>query len=142
LTRRSDDGIVVVEVRKGEGGMAAVSGALLEKLGHEAADELVEVLDVNRCDILEQVGSQCTDRIERRILDESSKLRLDMSQMRMDLRSEIAELRTETREGFATLRGEMARDRFELLKWAFAFWVGQLFAVVGLMALLLRAVHP
>jgi len=28
------------------------------------------------------------------------------------------------------------------LKWAFAFWVGQLFAVVGLMGLLLRTVRP
>jgi hypothetical protein len=32
----------------------------------------------------------------------------------------------------------MAADRVELLKWAFAFWVGQLVSVVGLVALLLR----
>ena len=43
-------------------------------------------------------------------------------------------LRQETTAGFAALRQEMADQRFELLKWAFLFWVGQFFAVAGLVA--------
>jgi hypothetical protein len=122
--------------------MTSIGSALLDRLGEEGADELQQILDDHRRETAEQVSTQCAERVERRVVEESSKLRLDMSQMRMDLRSELAELRTETREGFATLRGEMARDRFELLKWAFVFWVGQLFASVGLMTVLFRAVRP
>jgi hypothetical protein len=40
------------------------------------------------------------------------------------------------------LRQEMADLRFELLKWTFLFWVGQLFAVAGLVAVLIRLLRP
>jgi hypothetical protein len=39
----------------------------------------------------------------------------------------------------ATLRLEMAELRFELLKWSFLFWIGQLAAFTGVLALMLRA---
>ena len=48
------------------------------------------------------------------------------------MREEFAALRGDMREGFAALRGDMAAARFDLLKWAFAFWVGQLAAVAGI----------
>ena len=65
----------------------------------------------------------------------------------------MTQFRGEVREGFADLRREMAdvrRDlsremsdgRFELLKWAFAFWVGQLAAVGGIVTVLLRNGAP
>ena len=133
--------------------MASIGSVLLDRLGQEGADGFQQILDDHRRETVEQVSAQCAERVERRVVDEASRLRLEMGQlrsdlrfemshMRGDLRGEIGELRTETREGFAALRGEMARDRFELLKWAFAFCVGQLFAVVGLMAVLLRTTRP
>jgi hypothetical protein len=36
------------------------------------------------------------------------------------------------------LRLEMAELRFELLKWSFLFWIGQLAAITGVLALMLR----
>jgi hypothetical protein len=30
----------------------------------------------------------------------------------------------------------------ELLKWAFLFWIGQVFAVAGLMAVVIRSLRP
>ena len=65
-----------------------------------------------------------TERFERRVVEEASKLRMDMAQ------------------GFGKLREEMAQNRVELLKWAFLFWVGQLFAVASLTALLVRILRP
>ena len=111
--------------------------------------------------------AQAADRFERRLGEETSTLRgeisgvrIDVAQTRGDLRGEIGELRTEMREGFASVRGEMhegfgsvrgemhegfasvradmARDRFELLKWAFAFWIGQFFATAALLTALAR----
>jgi hypothetical protein len=63
------------------------------------------------------------DRFERRLVEETSKLQLD-----------IASVRSEMREGFASIRAEMARDRFEVLKWAFGFWITNLFAMAALLA--------
>jgi hypothetical protein len=42
----------------------------------------------------------------------------------------------------AALRKEMSDGRFDLLKWCFAFWTGQLFAVAALMALMFRVFRP
>jgi hypothetical protein len=42
-------------------------------------------------------------------------------------------------EGFAAIRQEMSNQRAELLKWSFAFGIGQLAAMCGLLAFMLRA---
>ena len=70
------------------------------------------------------------DRYERRLTEETSKLRCEMGV-----------LRTEMREGFASIRAEMARDRFEVLKWAFGFWITNLFAMAALLAGFMAAVR-
>ena len=84
------------------------------------------------------------DHFERRLVEESSKLRLEMAELRTDMRGELGAIRTEMavslgsiRADMAGVRTEMAVNRFELLKWAFAFWVGQLVGVAGIVALLL-----
>jgi hypothetical protein len=38
----------------------------------------------------------------------------------------------------ASLRTEIATNRFELLKWAFLFWVGQFAGVAGIIGFMLR----
>jgi hypothetical protein len=108
-----------------------VTGALLEKLGGPAAAELQHVLHAQRHESTEAVMSQCAERFERRLVEETSKLFVEMAQAR-----------GETREGFANLRQEMTAERFELLKWVFGFWVGQLIGVAGIVGLLLRAIQP
>ena len=40
------------------------------------------------------------------------------------------------------IRQDIATNRFELLKWSFLFWVGQVIAVVGLVGVMLRAIGP
>lgn len=82
------------------------------------------------------------DRFERRLIEETSKLRVDMTQgfaaVRQEMAQGFAALRQEMAANTAALRQDMADQRFEVLKWAFLFWVGQFFAVAGLMAVLLR----
>jgi hypothetical protein len=51
-------------------------------------------------------------------------------------------MRVDVARDLSTLRGDVARDlsgvRSELLKWSFVFWVGQVAAMAGLLAFMLR----
>ena len=60
----------------------------------------------------------------------------------MDLRIEHLASREDLVEGVARLGQEMASLRVELLRWSFAFWIGQVAATAGLMALLIRLLQP
>ena len=92
--------------------------------------------------MIERVG----DRFERRLTDETTKVRLEMVQgfaaLRQEMTAGLSELRQEMTAGFAALRQEIAETRVELLKWTFVFWVGQLVALAGFLAILLRFLRP
>ena len=98
-----------------------------------------------------------TDRFERRLTETTSQLRVDMAQefaavrvemahgfsaVRQEMAAGLAAVRQEMAQGLAAVRHEMADGRVELLKWMFLFWVGQLFAVASVMAILLRFGRP
>ena len=70
--------------------------------------------------------SVASDRFERRLTDEISTLR--------------DEMRNTLNEGLTSVRQELATTRVETLKWSFVFWVGQVAAMAGLLAFMLR--HP
>lgn len=61
---------------------------------------------------------------------------------RIDVRIERFALREDLINGLAGIRQEMATMRVELLRWSFAFWIGQVAATAGLMALLIRLLAP
>ena len=79
------------------------------RLGQDAARELSEILDSDWQAWSERVLTLTTERFERRLIDEVAKLRVDL-----------------------------AKDRFEVLKWMFLFWIGQLAAMSAVMSFLLR----
>jgi hypothetical protein len=64
--------------------------------------------------------SICTERLDRRIVEETSGLRVLIAQSE------------------STLRGDIAAGRVEFIKWSFIFWVGQVLAVTGILTVLLR----
>jgi hypothetical protein len=103
---------------------ARITGALLEKLGEPAAAELLGVLHAHQHESMEAVMNQCGERFERRLIEETSMLRVEMAQ------------------GFAAVRQDMADGRFDVLKWSFIFWVGQLIGVAGIVGMLLRTLPP
>lgn len=93
-------------------------------------------------EMVERVG----DRFERRLTDQSTKVRVEMVQgfaaVRQEMTTGFAALRQEMTTGFAAFHQELADTRFELLKWTFVFWVGQLFALAGFVAVLIRFLRP
>ncbi len=72
----------------------------------------------------EEVLDAASDRFERRLAIELSEVRMDLCEtMHQDM---------------AGVREELATTRVEMLKWSFVFWVGQVAAIAGLLAFMLR----
>jgi hypothetical protein len=134
LTARLDDGTVVVRtlaVRKNEGQMYARSNAAKAAVVSERNDDAF---------------AMATERYERRLAEESGKLRVEMAGLRVEMAegfgggrtliaTEIGGLRAEMQAGFGNLRAEMIHRNAEMLKWILGFLVLQLAAIAGLLAL-------
>src|SRR5476649_2762383 len=113
------------------------TGALLERLGEPAVAELNDMLETQKREATEAVMNHCAERFERRLVEEVSKLRVEMTQGFSGIRQEMASVRLE----MAGVRREMADGRFDTLKWAFAFWVAQLAAVAGIVGVLISSMR-
>ena len=111
-----------------------------------------------------EIVNLAVERFERRLVEEISGLRVEMARGHATLREELARevgtlreavaqqgaslrqalaeqgasLREALAQQGAALRVEIATNRFELLKWSFLFWVGQVLAIGGVMAAMLR----
>jgi len=123
LTTVDDDGIVVCEVghRKGHVmDIQHVPPALHERLGPEASVGLVSAVNAAGREWKDEVMVAAADRVDRRIVEETSKLRVAMAGMEIRLSARIDKAQT------------------DLLKWSFAFWIGQVIAMTAIMSALLR----
>ena len=100
--------------------------ALRERLGAQAATALAEVLDSHQSETV----TLAIQSFDRRLGEECTKLRTEMSGLRSDLSFQMNGLRME-------LRTEFANVRAELLKWSFVSWIGQ-FAAIALYISLIR----
>jgi hypothetical protein len=67
-----------------------------------------------------------------------ASLRQETTQLGASLRQESTESAATLRQEIAGLRADMLAGRVELLKWSFVFWVGQVVAVGGVLAVMLR----
>ena len=119
-----------------------VAPALQARLGPDATAGLLTLLDAARDEWADDVTAVAVERFERRLTEEISAVRVGMAQYDAALRVEMGrlreELRAEIRQVEASLRRETADLRFDLLKWSFAFWIGQVIAVAGIMGLMIR----
>ena len=95
-----------------------VGAALRERLGDDAAYSFHDYIEGCGETWRSEVITACTER-------------LDMKIERFALREDLI-------KGFSEIRQEMATLRVELLRWSFAFWLGQVATTAGLMVLLIR----
>lgn len=98
-----------------------VSAALRQRLGEDATFGLVEMVHYAGREWRDDVLHNAVERFERRLTEEVGKLRIEMAQMKADLQQDIA------------------GARVDILRWSFVFWIGQVAAVTGLLAFMLRA---
>jgi hypothetical protein len=145
-----------------------VPAALQERLGFEATSGLLQLLDSTSREWRADVIAGCTDRFERRLVEEIASVRVQIAQVEASVRRDMAEmgagirqdmtameaglrrdmtelgtsLRREMTELSAGLHREMASGRVELLKWCFLFWIGQVIALAGIMGMMFRLFRP
>ena len=105
--------------------------ALRERLGDNGIAGLEEVIDDAGTRWKDNVLEITAERFERRLAEE-------MAAMRVDLAKEFAALRTDMAKEFAAVRGEMGTLRFDLVKWCFVFWIGQVAGITAVIAFLFR----
>jgi len=113
---------------------------LKPRLGEEEARSLLEFIEstveqraVTKADLQQAIASL---REEMRQLE--GALREEIRQGDASLREEIRQIDASLREEIHTLRGEMYKMRADLIKWSFAFWVGNVTVLSGIMFALLR----
>lgn len=88
-----------------------IPAALRVRLEDDATFGLIELLESERRNWSENVLTAASDRFERRLAEELSHFRQDVTQ-------------------------ELATTRIEMLKWSFVFWIGQVAAIAGLLAVM------
>jgi hypothetical protein len=154
---RGDDGVDI----------DAVPTALAARLGPEATSGLLHVLDLAHGEWSDDVMSVAGERYGRRLAEEGSSLRVQIAQTEGALRTEIAQsegrLRSEIGQLEVNFRRELGRvetglrqdfsqmeirvlrevgnSRFELLKWSFLFWIGQVVTMSAIVAAMLRIIR-
>ena len=138
--------------------VARVPQVLAERLGEKGTEGLLTLLASTKAEWADDVVTSAVERFERRLTAEISSLRVDYTRematlrqdvnvdllaLRQDMAGGLSALRQDMTEGISALRQDVTRDlsnvRVELLKWSFLFWVGQVAAVAGLLAFMLRA---
>ena len=103
----------------------AIPIALKDRLGPEATEGFLRVLDQVQIDLREDVITACHERFERRLVEEVSGLRVqiaqaessirqDMTRLGADLRQEIGALGTDLRQEIAGVGSRMAADRWRM----------------------------
>jgi len=75
---------------------------------------------------------------ERRLVEETSKLRVELAGVEVRLTDRIAQSEGTLRQEIGSLEVRMEKRMGDLLKWSFAFWVGQVIAMTAIMSALLR----
>ena len=120
--------------------------ALRLRLGPEATAGLVKAFDAAGDAWTEGVIEIVGDRFERRLIEETSKVRVELanglSAVRQEMAQGLAGLRQEMAKGHADLREAIADQKFDILKWTFVFWTGQFFVTASFLVMLLRALRP
>ena len=93
--------------------IVTVERPLKEKLGDEAVDALVRLINQGQAEQKNNVLEFVEEKFERRLSEEIAKL--------------------DTR-----LTKEIVNTRADLIKWMFIFWVGQIGVIIGILSIFFK----
>lgn len=122
---------------------------LKPKLGEEEARELLEYVETavesraaSKAD-LQQVATELRGELQQAVTELRGELQQAVTELRGELQQGLSGLRAEFLRELTrvetTLRREIQESRADLLKWSFAFWVGNLAAMAGIIFAMFRA---
>jgi predicted Holliday junction resolvase-like endonuclease len=117
---------------------------LKPKLGEEEARSLLEFIAssveqraATKAD-LQQAVSSLREELHLAVASLREEMRQGDASLREEMQRAHTSLREEMRQGDASLREELQKVRAELIKWSFAFWVGNVAVLSGILFALLR----
>lgn len=118
---------------------------LREQLRPEPTGGLLHFVELTHREWRADVIAACTERFERRLVEEVAGLRVQIAQTEAVLRRDMAEMgaaiRTEMAQMGGSMRQEIAAGRVEMLKWCFLFWIGQLVTIASIVGITLRLIR-
>ncbi len=115
--------------------MERVPPVLRMRLGQEAADGLEDYADALTRNWRDDMMQTAAERFDGRLAAVAADLRVEMQRGIGELGQSMSDLRV-------SFHRELAATRAEMLRWSFVFWIGQLAAMAGLLALMLHGVAP
>ena len=91
-----------------------VPAALQERLGVEATSGLLQLFDKAHGEGRADVIAACTDRFERRLVEEISSVRVQIAQVDASIRRDMAEMGAGIRRAMAEMGASIRRDMAEM----------------------------
>lgn len=110
-------------------GNIVVGVALRDRLGEDGARALSEYVEQHAELWRADVVSSCSERIDARLHNYAGKSEV------LDGFNKVIDRLADTK---IELADRMSAMRVELLRWSFAFWLGQIAVITGLMALMFQ----
>ncbi|KWT85556.1 LA_3696 family protein [Candidatus Magnetominusculus xianensis] len=107
--------------------------SLRERLGDDASDAFATLINDIDLSARKDAIVIAEERFERRLVEEASKLRLEIGKVNERITEESGKLQIEIEK----LRAETANTKAENIKWMFLFWIGQLAATFAIIKFLL-----
>jgi hypothetical protein len=87
-----------------------VPAALHTRLGDEATTALIQLLDRSHREARQDLISACTERFDRRLVEEASGLRIQIAQLGAELRQEMAAKGAELRQEMTAMRADLRQE--------------------------------
>jgi len=114
-----------------------VGKPLREKLGDEAVDSLIELINQSLSEQKNDVLQFVEEKFERRLSEEISGLEVRLSEkisrVETDLSEKISRVETDISEKITEQGKRSAEYKADLIKWMFIFWVGQVGVILGIL---------
>ncbi len=117
---------------------------LRDRLGDEATDALVDVVKEVDLSARQEAILIAEERLERRLTEETGKLRQDiirlegkMDNVKTELEGKIDNVEGKIETSKEALKAEFKADKADLLKWMFIFWASQIGAVFAFLKFLM-----
>jgi hypothetical protein len=111
----------------------SIPKALREKIGEEAAESLIELMNTSSQNSQNNVITLAEEKFERRLAEELAKVRSEVSEVKTGLRSEIFSLKSDLEKRISEVKEESHKNQTATIRWMFLFWVGQIGAMLGIL---------
>ncbi|MBF0488844.1 MAG: hypothetical protein HQK98_11865 [Nitrospirae bacterium] len=99
-------------------GVITIPRSLRERLGDAASEDFAALINDIDLGARKDAIAIAEERFERRLVEETSKLRLEIEKVRSEL------------------SGEISNSKAEIIKWMFLFWIGQTAALIAIIKFL------